>query len=139
MGPSILQGLIVLAIISAIFLIALWRGQDGSDARTLTFTTLILSNIGLILTNRSGSHSFLQSFRQKNKALWWIVLGSVFFLGLVLYIPSLRLLFKFSFLHPIDIVVCISGGVLSVAWFEMRKWILGFRGRRTNRNVQSLS
>jgi Ca2+-transporting ATPase len=52
------------------------------------------------------------------RTLWWVIGGTTFFLGLVLYVPFLRDLFHFSTLHPDDLALCFAGGVLSVLWFE---------------------
>jgi P-type Ca2+ transporter type 2C len=38
-----------------------------------------------------------------------------------LYIPFLRHLFSFSFLHPIDLAICVGGGIISLLWFEQLK------------------
>ena len=46
---------------------------------------------------------------------------AVVFLGLVLNIPFLREIFRFSLIHPIDVVICVFAGVLSVVWFELTR------------------
>jgi Ca2+-transporting ATPase len=103
-------------------LIALYRGQDEADARALTFTTLIIANLGLILVNRSWSRGVIkETFRTPNTALWWVAGGAFVFLGLVLYVPFLQDLFKCSFLHPIDILLCVFAGMASILWFELFK------------------
>lgn len=56
-----------------------------------------------------------------NFAFWWVIGGALIFLLLVLYIPFLRQLFSFSLLHPIDIAICIGGGIVSLLWFEQLK------------------
>jgi Ca2+-transporting ATPase len=120
-GISLLQGLSVLIVVLAIFVLSLYRGKGAEDSRTLTFTTLIIANIGLIFTNRSWDRMFLKSLETRNTALWLVVSGAVVFLTLVLTTPFLRALFGFSILHPIDIVICIAGGFVSVLWFEIVK------------------
>jgi Ca2+-transporting ATPase len=119
---SVLQGLGVLAVVLAVYLIALYRGQGENEARTLTFTTLIVANLGLIMANRSWSRTIVQTLHTPNKALWWVVGGATLFLGLVLYVPFLRDLFKFEYLHPVDIVFCFVAGLFSIAWFEALKF-----------------
>jgi Ca2+-transporting ATPase len=42
----------------------------------------------------------------------------VVLLGLVLYLPVLRVLFRFSTLHHIDLAICLAVGIVSVLWFE---------------------
>ena len=58
---SFLQGFIVLAIVLAVYATSLYRGQGEAEARALTFTTLIVANLGLILTNRSWSRTILET------------------------------------------------------------------------------
>jgi P-type Ca2+ transporter type 2C len=118
LGLAILQGMGMLVIILVVFLITLWRGQGELDTRAITFTTLILANLGLILSERSSSRLNLQVLKSPNAALWWVIGGGLLFLGLVLYIPFLRQLFSFSLLHPADLGICLVGGVMSLFWFE---------------------
>ncbi len=120
-GISLLQGLSVLSIILAVFYSALYRGQGELDARALTFCTLIVANLGLIMTNRSWSRTIVSSLSSPNKALWWVVAGALAFLAIVLYVPGLRTLFRFSFLHPIDLLISLAAGVFSIIWFEALK------------------
>lgn len=120
-GLALLQGLGILAIVLAIYIISLYRGQGELDARTLTFSTLILANLGLILSERSSSFLSLRVLRSPNAALWWVFGGGLAFLMAVLYVPFLQSLFSFSFLHPIDLAVCFVGGMISLLWFEFLK------------------
>jgi len=118
---STLQGLSVLAMLLTIFGVCLARGQGELDARTLAFTTLIIANLGLMMTNRSWTSTIGKIHRTPNAALWWVTGGTVIFLGLVLTIPFLREIFRFSVIHPVDVVICVSAGILSVVWFELFK------------------
>jgi Ca2+-transporting ATPase len=131
LGVSILQGLVVLAILVAIYGISLAREQTAEEARALTFAALIVANLALILTNRSWSRGILATMRTPNRALWYVLGGAVVFLGLVLYVPALRQLFRFGVLHPLDLVICLVAGVVSVAWFEGFKALKSRRGRES--------
>jgi P-type Ca2+ transporter type 2C len=120
-GLASLQGTGILVIVLTIFIIALARGQGELDARALTFATLILANLGLILSEGSTARLNLKIRPSTNPALWWVLGGGLFFLAIVLYVPLLRQLFSFSFLHPIDLAICLFGGVMSLIWFERLK------------------
>jgi Ca2+-transporting ATPase len=120
-GISLLQGLSVLGIVLAVFFIALSQGQGERGARALTFGTLIIANLCLIMTNVSWSRTIFSTLRSSNAALWWVVAGALTFLGFALYVPFLRDLFRFSKLHPSDLLICFGAGVLSIAWFEFLK------------------
>jgi Ca2+-transporting ATPase len=122
---SLLQGFSVLVIVAAVFVVALLRGQGEQDARTLSFTTLIFANIGLILTNRSWSATIPSTMRSPNAALWWVLAGALLFLAAALYFPFLRDLFHFSTLHFMDLVICLAAGVISILWFEGFKIMKG--------------
>jgi Ca2+-transporting ATPase len=125
---SFLQGFVVLAIVLAVYAISLFRGLGEEEARALTYTTLIVANLGLILTNRSRSRTILETLRTPNRALWWVMGGALVFLTAVLYIPFLRELFGFAYLHFIDIAICFMAGITSILWFEGLKMINGRRG-----------
>ncbi len=58
---------------------------------------MIIANLSLILTNRSWSRTILDSLRSPNAALWWVLTGAVAFLGLALYVPLLRSLFRYGY------------------------------------------
>jgi Ca2+-transporting ATPase len=122
---SLLQGASVLLIVLAVYITAMHRG-DWSDeaaagARAMAFTTLVLANIGLILSNRSWSRTIITTLRSPNTAMWWVLGGAVFFLSLVIYVHPLRDLFKFEMLHAIDVLICIAAALGSILWFEIFK------------------
>ncbi len=131
---SLLQGLGVLVILVALYGFALYRGQPDREARALAFTTLIIANIGLILINRSWAHSTLSTLRSPNGALWWVIGGAVVFLGLVLYVPVLRELFRFDDLHLTDLGVCLLAGTASILWFEAFKMVSQLRAKSALRS-----
>jgi Ca2+-transporting ATPase len=115
-----------------VFAISFHRGQGEADARTLTFVARIFGTLGLILTNRSWTRTIVSSIRVPNRSLWYVVFGALSFLALALYVPFLRGLFKFSALHPTDLLICLGGGVVSIAWFEVFKFVRnhGLLGRK---------
>lgn len=118
---SLLQGAVVLALVLAVYGLALRRGQNPDEARALTFTTLIVANLALILTNRSWSRTILGTLHTHNRALWAVLGGAAAMLVLVLAVPFLRGLFKFGVLHATDILLCLGVGVFSILWFELLK------------------
>ena len=124
---SLLQGTSVLFIVMGVFVVARMRGEPETNVRALTFTTLIVANLALILANRSWNRIILATLRSPNPALWWIVTGSLGVLGLVLYVPFARELFRFSMLHGNDLLICLAAGLVSVLWFEALKMVT--RGR----------
>jgi Ca2+-transporting ATPase len=121
---SLFQGFIVLAFILVVYISAPGRGFGEAQVRTLTFTTIVIANLSLILTNRSWSGTILDtlSSRGQNKALAWVFAGTLCCLFLVLCVPALRDLFLLAPVPFIDLAACAGAGVLSVLWFEIYKY-----------------
>jgi Ca2+-transporting ATPase len=118
---ALLEGLGLFAVTLFAFLISLYRGQGEDDARAISFTTLVLGNLALIWANRSRTRTVIQMLGSPNKPLWAITAGAILFLAIVLYVPSLRILFQFSVLHADDLLICSALALLSVTWIELLK------------------
>ena len=118
---SLLQGFSVLGVVLMVFAIAHYNGRADEEARALTFTTLVGANLALIFTNRSWSRTIASTFHVPNPALWWVVGGTMAFLGLVLFEPHTRTLLRFSVLHLHDFAICFGAAIFSVLWFEIFK------------------
>jgi Ca2+-transporting ATPase len=119
---SVLQGISVLAVILGVLAAARSIGHPEEDTRrALAFTTLVVANLCLILTNRSWSRSIISMFREPNRALWWVVGAAAVGMSLILAVPSLRKLFHFSSVHMSDLILCLVAGVVSILWFEILK------------------
>ncbi|MFN5862327.1 MAG: cation-translocating P-type ATPase, partial [Pseudanabaena sp.] len=129
---SLFQGLSVLVVLVIVYAIANYHGKFAPDmvlcsagacgARGLVFTTLIVSNLAMILTNRSWTRTILSTMKVPNASIWWIICGAIAFLGLILYVPFLRQLFQFSYLQFEDLAIALLSGIASVIWFEFLKW-----------------
>jgi P-type Ca2+ transporter type 2C len=123
-GLSLLQGFSVLAMLLCIFWAAGMLGHaQGNSRRALVFTTLVVANLSLILTNRSWSRTILSMFKEPNPALWWVVGGAAIMLIIVLNVPFVRGLFHFDALHTSDVALCVAGGVVGILWFEVLKML----------------
>lgn len=119
-GQSCLMGISILIALALIYYISLSKGQGEKDARTLVFTTLIISNIALIFVSNDLQISFTQKIKLRfNKIVKLIVPLSLLLLALVLYISNLRSAFNFSFLHIDDLIICLFLGVVAVVWIEL--------------------
>jgi Ca2+-transporting ATPase len=127
---SLAQGLSVLVVcLSIVFVL---RPDHGPDvARTVAFTTLVVSFVTIILINRSWTRSAVGMMRARNPSLWWIIAGTALFLTAVLTVPALQTLFSFAPLHASDLVVSLAAGVGCLAWFELLK--LARNGSRAGR------
>jgi Ca2+-transporting ATPase len=117
-----LQGLSVLVTVLTVYLWLVLSERPDDVVRSVTFATLVVGNLALILVNRSWRLSIWQSVRQrKNAALKWILIGAVALLVLLLTVPTLRDAFSFGAMRPSDWIVAVAAGFAGVAWFEAYK------------------
>jgi Ca2+-transporting ATPase len=98
-------------------------GYDAKEVRAMAFTTLIVSNIAIILTNRSWSDNIFKIIATPNQAVLWVVGGAIFFLTLILNIPFFLDLFQFEKLSLFHVIVCILAGLTTIVWFEVYKFV----------------
>jgi Ca2+-transporting ATPase len=91
-----LEGAAVMAFVLAVYVFAYVQSYSEAEIRTLTFTTLVLGNLALILASRSHVRSPLASLRDRNPIVWWIVAGTLTALTAVLGVPWLQELFRLA-------------------------------------------
>jgi P-type Ca2+ transporter type 2C len=116
---SLLQGASMLAGVIIVFLYALDMGKGEAEARTLTFATLVIANLTLIVANLSWSQSLIKTLKSENKALKIVLVGALLGLLTILYVPALRSMFHFSILHGDDLLIVFSVGIISVLWLKI--------------------
>jgi Ca2+-transporting ATPase len=87
---------------------------DQAQARAFGFTTLVLSNLSLILATRAAGAGLWQSLRQPNRMLYLVAGAALLLLALALYLPWLAAVFQFG-LVPLPLPLAAGAGVLGLA------------------------
>jgi Ca2+-transporting ATPase len=118
---GLVQGLGVLAIVLMVYGFVLSKGLGEFEARMMSFATLVIANLGLIMSNRSWTRSILATLRTPNAALWWVVGGALAFLALTISVPFLRGLFSFGPLHAWELALVAGAGLFSILISESVK------------------
>ena len=122
---ALLQGLGVLAVVLAGYAWSTtWLAEPA--ARAFAFSTLVVGNVALIFSNRTGSATLWASLRVPNRTLWGVTGVTLGLLALTLYVPWLSKLFFFAPLSGADLLTAAALGLLSALWFETvklgRRW-----------------
>lgn len=118
---SLLQGVLAFGVVATLYLLALQRGMPEGDVRALTFVSLVLANLGLVLVNRSFDSSVREALRWDNRALWWVGVIAAVLLGIALAWGPARDLFRFGPLHADDLAVAFGTAVGLVVVLEILK------------------
>jgi Ca2+-transporting ATPase len=102
---SVLQGLVVLAVTLGVFGWASTLFPDSPDSvRSLTFMTLMVSNVGLILANRSWERSAWTVLKSYNPVFPWISGGALVLVVAITYVPGLN-----GILHFVAVPAALTG------------------------------
>ncbi|HEX5026549.1 MAG TPA: cation-translocating P-type ATPase [Agriterribacter sp.] len=123
MTISIVQGLAITAGVLFMYQYGVWKGFDEAGTRSLVFTTLVLANIFLTLSNRSFYFSVIAEMGNRNSLMTYIIGATILLLLLLLYVPPLSLFFEIVPLSMQSLLVCCAAAAASVFWFEIWKWM----------------
>jgi len=119
---SITQGVTVFLAILILFLISFNVGRSDDEIRSLVFGSLMFSNIGLILTNRSRRLTSLQAFRQReNRAIKWILLGALAIVLSLLAFEPFRRVFDLGAITLQDWIWILLISLIGVGWYDVFK------------------
>jgi Ca2+-transporting ATPase len=91
-----LEGAAVLAFVLAVYFTGVALQLPLTELRSVSFLTLVLGNLALILGSRSHARSALAALTERNPAVWWIVGGTLVALALVFAVPWVRTLFDLA-------------------------------------------
>lgn len=94
---SVLQGLLLLGMTISIYLLSIHEGHTDEEVRAIAFSSLIIGNVFLILTNLSKTRSVFKVITEKNWALRIILSIAIIMLLLIISIPFLQHIFSFEF------------------------------------------
>jgi len=120
-GWGLLQGLLALAVVGGIFVVGMRRGMPENEVRALVFVSLVFTNIGLVLVNRTFSASLLSTIRGTGKVFWGVIGTAVALLAVAVSWPPGEALFRFGPLHPDDLVITLVGGIVVLVVLEVVK------------------
>ena len=120
---SCMQGVGILAFVMGVYLFSYYTGHSEGQVRAMSFITLIVANISVILSNRSWTRNIFEVITVRNKAAGWVIGGAVLFMILVMNIPFFLQLFQFGKIGIVDSLICIAAGLLTITWFEVYKAI----------------
>jgi len=118
---GVVQGGGVLAITALIYVWVLWHGYGIAEARLMSFTSLVLGNLGLIFTNRSAHQPIWAMLKVPNSALWWVSGGALLLLLLISQVPFLQHLFGFNHISLAELAVCFFAAIFSILISESVK------------------
>jgi Ca2+-transporting ATPase len=129
LARGLAQGAGLLALLCGLYAWSLHAAQSDSIARTMTFTALVLSNIGLIYVNRSWDGPGWRRRRSANRYFNWVAVLTVGLLAVVLATPPVARLFSLALPPARTLLIAAGSAILATAWFEAVKVVLRWHQR----------
>jgi P-type Ca2+ transporter type 2C len=123
LSMSIIQGIVITGFCLGLGYYYMENEHAIAEVRTIIYTTLILSNIFLTLSNRSFYYSVLTTIQYKNMLIPLILSISFIVLLLSIYFTPFQNIFQFVPLKAIDLTFCLIAGFAGVMWVEIVKLI----------------
>lgn len=119
---SSIQGIAIFISSFGVYYVALAMNRSVFEARSLGLSTLILSNVFLVLTISLHSECALTTIKKLSKdKLMWITLSAILgMLVIILYTPINKFL-KLAPLSYLDILIVLFITFVSVFWHEIVK------------------
>ena len=128
---ALAQGVVLLAMVLAVYLGSMAAGMSDASVRSMTFVTLVVGNVALILANRSRHVSAVRALlTRRNPALLAIMALAGGLLILLIGVPPVREALDLGALTALQWAVAVAAGLASIAWFEAYRWL---RGREPHR------
>ncbi|MCC3160364.1 cation-translocating P-type ATPase [Hymenobacter sp. 15J16-1T3B] len=121
LGRSLVQGVGIAAAVLGVYYGFMQQGAPLPEVRTLTFATLVLSNLGLTLVNRSFTQSVWQTLGVPNRILWLMLGLTLCLLLATLLVPAAQRLFGFAPVPVAALGWCAGAALLGAGWIEAYK------------------
>jgi Ca2+-transporting ATPase len=93
---GLVQGVVVMVAALGVFWLGIGDTHGEQVARCMAFVTLVIGNLGLVLTNRSTTSGAFRALMRPNPALVFVVITTIVALALAISVPWLRGLFGFA-------------------------------------------
>lgn len=122
---SLIQGVSILLFVFLVYYLSVYYGLESGKIRAITFSTLVISNIFMILVNRSWSDNIFKIITKKNNFLWPIIVFASLFLVFSIYNPFMMDVFSFSSLSLRDWFWPLIFALFPALIFELIKYFSG--------------
>ena len=132
---GLIQGAVVMIAALGIFRLGILGAHSDEVARCMAFVTLVVGNLGLVLTNRSMTSSAIRVLARPNRALVFVIMVTSLALSLSVSLPWLRGLFGFGLLDAAQFTEAAGAAVGSIVVNDVAG-IIWRRARRVNINAR---
>ena len=119
---SAAMGFLLLAMVVAVYFLAISENHTDGEIRAIAFSSLIIGNIFLILTTLSKTRNFIMVILEKNIALLVIIIAASGLMVLLISAPYLQSIFSFDYPGLSHFSISIIGAAIVLLILEIIKY-----------------
>lgn len=119
---SVFKGIILLAMVLTIYFLTVREGHTEGETRAITFSTLIIGNLALILSSLSNTRSFIAVFSERNYAVIIILIVAMIVLFSAISVPAMQNIFAFEFPGYTHFITSVIGASFILLILETVKY-----------------
>jgi Ca2+-transporting ATPase len=120
---ALFKGILLLATVLIVFALSIQEGHTDGEVRAIAFSTLIIGNIFLIITDLSRTRSFVSVFRERSKVTLIIIAIALVLLLSTLLIPGLNFIFDFEYPGLSHFLPAFAAAAMMLTLLEGLKWL----------------
>ncbi|MFZ9386324.1 MAG: cation-translocating P-type ATPase [Chitinophagaceae bacterium] len=120
---SIMSGFLLLGMVLFVYFLSRGEGHSDGEVRAITFSSLIIGNILLILTNLSKTRTVVEVIAEKNFVVLGLLTGATAMLAGVIFHPYLRDLFSFEYPGTGHFLPALGASLVMVSVLEIIKLV----------------
>jgi len=128
---SLFKGILLLLCVLLVFVLSIQEGHSEGEVRAIAFSTLIIGNIFLILTDLSRTRVFASVFLERSKVTLVILGVASSILLAALTIPALNFIFNFEYPGLAHFIPAFVAAACMLFILELLKWFDNQKTRAT--------
>ena len=118
---SLFKGVLLLVTVITVYFISIQEGHSDGEVRAIAFSALIVGNVFLIFNSLSYSRSFISVIKERNPAVFIIMIIALTALVMIISIPFLQSIFSMEYPGYQHFISALSGTFIMLGILEVIK------------------
>jgi len=128
------KGIFLSVVVLIAYFVSIQEDHTAGEIRAITFSTLIIGNVFLIITTLSNTRNFISILKEKNIALLVIIGLALTTLTSVILVPAFNKVFSFEFPGYQHFYIAIFAAIAMFFVLELVKFLSSKKSTKNNPN-----
>jgi Ca2+-transporting ATPase len=120
---AVFKGFLLLSAVLTVYALSVNEGHTEGEVRAITFSSLIICNVFLILTDLSNTRSFIAVLLERSRVTLSILGAALSLLLLAIAVPALNFIFNFEYPGYAHFLPAIGAASIMLGILEGLKWM----------------